>query len=196
MWGLTILESVDVTPATAERYGKEIDVWLSTADVVGEGLVWDADIDTRLVRRFNVLYRAGHPPSRGEVTLAGLMHYAAEFSRGGHRLLPRAWRALKGWRRRCPPRSRRPHALGVWSALAWEMARDKHLLLGIYGALILSTLMEAIFPFAYGVFLKALRTAWRRLGVDVVAYQARHSGPSIDAARHLRSRSEIKSRGR
>ena len=27
-------------------------------------------------------------------------------------------------------------------------------------------------------------------------YQARHSGPSIDAARHLRTRAEIRARGR
>ena len=53
-----------------------------------------------------------------------------------------------------------------------------------------------VFPIAYNEFLKVLRTAADLLGLAVVAYQARHSGPSIDAARHLRTRAEIKTRGR
>ena len=56
---------------------------------------------------------------------------------------------------------------------------------------------ERIFPFEYGTFAKAFKVALRRLGLpDIVPYQARHSGPSIDAAKNLRDRAEIKARGR
>ena len=126
--GLTFLESSAIVPATAVRYSKEVEEWLGSADAHAERLVEDGDIDKSLVRWFHDLYRAGHPPSRGEVALAGLMHFAAEFGRDGERKLPRGWRALNGWRRRCPLRSRRPHSLGGWSALPSEMIRRGHLL--------------------------------------------------------------------
>ena len=68
--GLNCMESVVATPATAERYGMAIDEWLRSADRLGEWLVGDADIGSSSVSRFNGLFRAGHPPSKGEVTLA------------------------------------------------------------------------------------------------------------------------------
>ena len=53
-----------------------------------------------------------------------------------------------------------------------------------------------LWTFDYGDLLKFFRRAARDMGVPkLVPYQARHSGPSIDAARHLRTLADIKKRG-
>ena len=56
--------------------------------------------------------------------------------------------------------------------------------------------LERLFPFTYTEFLVEFRRACEKLGVKAVPYQARHSGPSIDAALGLRTREEIRARGR
>ena len=53
-----------------------------------------------------------------------------------------------------------------------------------------------IFPFSYPQYTVPLQRVSERLGVTVVPYQARHSGPSIASALHLRTRPEMRARGR
>jgi hypothetical protein len=53
-----------------------------------------------------------------------------------------------------------------------------------------------VFSSTYPEMLKEFRTAAKKLQVSAVPYQARHSGASIDAALELRTRTEIKARGR
>ena len=55
---------------------------------------------------------------------------------------------------------------------------------------------ELLFPFSYGNYLAVWRRVFRRLPLEAVPYQARHSGASIDAAMGYRSRPERKSQGR
>ena len=55
---------------------------------------------------------------------------------------------------------------------------------------------ELVFPLAYPQALTVLRDSCRVLQLHVVPYQARHSGPSIDAALGTRTRKELKDRGR
>ena len=68
----------------------------------------------------------GENLSKGEKLVAGLEHFVPEFGRRGNLHLSRCYRALKGWRRRCPPRSRRPLALSIWSAIIWELCRANY----------------------------------------------------------------------
>ena len=53
-----------------------------------------------------------------------------------------------------------------------------------------------LWPFDYAMYSMEFSRVVRRLGLDMVPYQARHSGPSIDAARGSRTRAERKDRGR
>ena len=46
------------------------------------------------------------------------------------RTTPRAWRCLRGWRRLCPSQSRRPYRLPVWGAMANEVTRQGHRVMG------------------------------------------------------------------
>ena len=55
---------------------------------------------------------------------------------------------------------------------------------------------EKVFPFFYPAYLAQLRVTNKRLGLKVIPYEGRRSGPSIDAARGFRTAKEIQSRGR
>ena len=120
--GSSFLEATAVSRLdTVEKYQLEVQQFVEEANRRKVRLTGDVAVDAEVVHRFNSLFAQGHQPNRGEVLLAGLMHFAPEFGRGGYRSLPRSWRALKGWRLRCPARSRRPWPLGVWCSLAWVM---------------------------------------------------------------------------
>ena len=58
---------------------------------------------------------------------------------------------------------------------------------------------EAVFPFSYPCFCRNFRAVLRSLGLErsgLVPYAWRHSGPSIDRAKGLRSQEETGKRGR
>ena len=56
---------------------------------------------------------------------------------------------------------------------------------------------EPVFDFSYPTFLEIFMKALRRLGLPpVVPYEARRSVPAIDVSRNLRTRQEVKERGR
>ena len=46
-----------------------------------------------------------------------------QFAKGGSLKMPRSPRALKGWRRRSPARSKKPWPWAVWAAVAVELCR-------------------------------------------------------------------------
>ncbi len=55
---------------------------------------------------------------------------------------------------------------------------------------------EAVFNFTYPEFLAEWEACRRRLGLKMLPYEARHTGASVDAAKCLRTRTEIKNQGR
>ena len=61
--------------------------------------------------------------SDGEVLLAGLLFFQPQYRKLGGQKLARSWRALKGWRKKAPTRSRRPSPRMIWSAVCWEMEK-------------------------------------------------------------------------
>eukprot|EP00959_Pyramimonas_sp_CCMP1952_P007644 159593-Pyramimonas_sp.AAC.1 len=69
-------------------------------------------VDAALSQHFNCQLFHGHGAAKGEQALAGLMYSRPEFGKWGPQKLPNAWRALRGWRKRAPARSRRAWALG------------------------------------------------------------------------------------
>ena len=223
-----------------------------------------------MVRFFNERYRLGDSASTGDVLLAALCHAFPEFGIHGSRALPRSRRALKGWRRRTPPRSRDPHAWAIWCLVIIEMILLGYWSMAVYtlwlvtcyfrpgepltiqrrdiqapvpgvsaryqiilfpeerpsrsktyaandtvelwcpwceslpataAALKTGPETDHVFRFTYPQYLVVWHKALKRLRLldyvmKLVPYMARHSGPSIDAARSLRTRREIKDRGR
>jgi hypothetical protein len=92
----------------------------------------DEIVDESLVRFFTRDYFSGAHPSRGERTMAGLMMLEPSFSTSGHRKLPRAWRALRGWRRLTPTVTRKPMPWPFWCGVATLLAKKHHLGMGVF----------------------------------------------------------------
>lgn len=67
--------------------------------------------------------------------MAALLDRKPQFSRLGDMKVPRAWRALKGWRKLCPSRSRLAFPLAVWCALSWRMVAHGHVSKALFNLL-------------------------------------------------------------
>ena len=126
----SFLEQSSVTPKVLERYQSEVAGF--TAFAGSQPLVTDGQVDGVLVEYFNYLFFKGWDANKGEQILAGLMCLAPEFSRAGHRQLPRAFRCLKGWRRRAPGRSRRSWPLALWAGVAWRLVERGLLQMAVF----------------------------------------------------------------
>ncbi|CAK0904439.1 unnamed protein product [Prorocentrum cordatum] len=84
----------------------------------------------------NYEFGQGHKNWRGEKLLAGIIFHSPRYGKNGYDKLPRTLRALKGWRRASPSRSRRPLTVGMWVAIVVEIAR-----LGFLMAALLTLIM-------------------------------------------------------
>ena len=117
---MNVLERSSATLPTEARYMELVKDFLVREANIERDV--DAVVDAALATHFQDLFDKGEPANKGEQTLAGLEFLAPQFSKFGSRRLPRCKRALKGWRRRRPARSRKPHALAVWSGIIWLLA--------------------------------------------------------------------------
>ena len=263
---MSLLEQASVKPGTRESYKKAMKEFLEFCNRQTPPANVDdpATADVALCAFANDLYARGHHKSSFERALAGVLFHLPEFGRGGNIGLPRTYRALKGYRLKCPGRSRKPHPLSFWQAFAVDLAERGHVLMAVwvllcvhaylrpgecmslqrrdlvppsvsinnFWALLLfpneradrsktgeadnSILLDApwaqwmaellqvlhskddascIWNFSYANLVREFRTTSKRLGVDVVPYQCRHSGASHDRAVQLRSLLEIQKRG-
>ena len=85
--------------------------------------------DAALCAYANTLFACGHHKSHFKRALAGFLFHCPAFGRSGTAGLPRTYRALKGFRLKCPGRSRKPHPLSFWQAFAVDLAERGHLLM-------------------------------------------------------------------
>ena len=264
--GLTFLERRAVSDKVKRSYRKEVAEFTNFAAAGKLELDSDAEVDEALVKYFDRLFFGGEQAHKGERTLAAWMDQHPSLGRLGGRRLPRAWRALKGWRRLTPGRSRRPMPLCFWCAVAARMSMRGKLSMGLFVLLTVSTYLrpgeamgllkedllrsaagassrwallvnperrglrsktgtsddsialdsswlrwlepvlevlcdgaatESLWNFNYADFLKEFRVVLGLLKVrDVVPYQMRHSGASIDRSKGWRSQDEVMKRGR
>ena len=128
---LSFLEwSAIANPAPYEQVLKE---WLRHAAQARHlRLVEDDEVDASLTHWANDSFLVGNGANKGEKLLASVMHQLPQFGKFGSRKLPRFHRALKGWRRRTPPRSRNPHSWPIWAMIIWEFCRAGEWLMGLY----------------------------------------------------------------
>ena len=121
---LSVLESKSVSKPVLKDYAKRVAkfkvFWGQLAPETQDGPV----VDAALIGYLDHLFFQGEMPHVGEKILASIMALWPRFARHGVCGLPRAFRAMKGWRKVCPAKSRSPLALCVWAALANEMTRN------------------------------------------------------------------------
>ena len=67
-----------------------------------------------------------------EKAVASFLFHLPEFGEAGSYGLPRSFRALKGFRLKCPGRSRKPHPLSFWPAFNVDLAERGHPLMAIW----------------------------------------------------------------
>ena len=143
---MTYLESRAVTAATRLRYRTSLAEWLTFRDAAGEEREDDEAMDDSLCRWMTAQWVRGEQANRGEVLMAALLHHRPEFNKMGGRTLPRAWRAVRGWRRSTPARSRAPLARQIWAGICWELCRRKQWLMAIYVLLMVCCYMRPAEP--------------------------------------------------
>ncbi len=113
-----VLTFLELSAVKDERkYKKEYCDFLDDATAHGERLVADIEVDDSAVRRCNDLYRTGFSANKGETMFAAICRFVPDFGKFGRRRLPRLQRALKGWRRRVPSRSRLCRCWAMWAAV-------------------------------------------------------------------------------
>ena len=115
---LSVLERAAVQPKTATMYKEELGHFMTFADARQLNLITDDEVDVAMVAYINHLYLTGEGSWRADRTLASLVFHDASFSKMGSRKLPRVIRALKGFHRLVPGKSRKPHSLRTWLGIA------------------------------------------------------------------------------
>ena len=108
--GLSFLEQTSVQDKSREVYEQEITGYRNWSRPLRVETASDAEVETSVVRWLNRLFFDGHHCSRGERLAAAFLFYHPNSGKLGKRTTARLWRALKGWRRRAPPRSWRPRS--------------------------------------------------------------------------------------
>ena len=121
MGGLTVLERAPISGKSEAVYTQAMARFLELADSKCGKLVEDEEVDAGMVAFLNHRFSIGMPAHDGDVTMAGLMHFQPRFGKGGKGSIPRSWRALKGWRRRAPSRSRTAFPFLVWAGVTWDL---------------------------------------------------------------------------
>ena len=120
---LSLLERNAVQPGTDLIYKSHVLAFLNHAEKNKYPLLSEAEVDARLVQKLNRDFLRGYEVSKGTQLMAGWMHYYPEYGRAGSKRTPRSWRAIKGWKRLAPPRSRWPRGFPAVAAMAVELCR-------------------------------------------------------------------------
>jgi hypothetical protein len=137
--GMTMLEAASVGPRAREQYNKRWEELQTLARQKGVSFSNAKSVDIMLVDLFTQKFSEGEGPHYGDYMMAALMDRRPEFSRLGDLKAPRAWRALKGWRKLCPPRSRLAFPLAVWCGLSWRMVVHGQAAMALFNLLQVST---------------------------------------------------------
>ena len=93
--------------------------------MANNALVADTVVDEAPEAFFNKKYRLEYSSQQATLCREVVCHYFPEYG-------TRSQRALQGWRRSTPARSRDPHAWCVWATLILEFLRHGHWSMGIY----------------------------------------------------------------
>ena len=96
-------------------------------------------LDRLLVDYMNLLYLKGHQAYKADRLAASILHHYPQYGRHGDSKLPRLWRALKGFKKLCPAKSRLAYPLAIWAAVATRMRQLGHARMGLFVLMAVST---------------------------------------------------------
>jgi integrase len=135
----SFLERNTVDPKSRARYDSSLRSFLDFVEAEGLPLKTCQDWDAGLVNFMNRQFFLGYQAYIGEVVICAVMDRLPEFSKGGSRSLPRAWKSVKGWRRLTPGRSRRAWPWAVWAGMAAIMVKQNELMAAVLMLVAVST---------------------------------------------------------
>lgn len=139
--GRALLERASVQHRTLTDYADRIRRFGSMAGAPPLATVEPEALDAYLVDHFDALFFEGEGVDAGSRLLAAIAFHHPRFSRLGAHSLPRAWRALRGWKRLAPPKAGLPMPqVGMHAVVGALIAMNDRpaalaTLLGFYGYL-------------------------------------------------------------
>lgn len=129
---LSLLEKSAVGPQSHKYYTAEMEEFKMFAIPRRLDLKDPENVDRLLVDYMNGLYLKGFQAYRGDRLAAAMLHFHPQFGKMGAEKLPRMWRALRGFRKLTPGKSRLAYALMVWAAVASELRRMGKLRMALF----------------------------------------------------------------
>ena len=121
--GMSVLEKSAVTNRVLKRYGDYVeDLRIFAGKPLLEQRSAD-QVDAKIVEYMTQIYEQGASSSHGGYILAAWQAIFPQYGRYGNLSLPRAHRALQGWRKQRPSLSRPPHAWPVVAGMAVRAAQ-------------------------------------------------------------------------
>ena len=120
--GQSFLELNTIANKSQLRYDSSLRSFLVFAEEKSLVLTTGTEWDEALVMFMNRRLFEGHQAYVGECLICAVMNKLPEFSKGGSRSLPRAWKCVKDWRRLTPGRSRRAWPWAFWAGMATHLA--------------------------------------------------------------------------
>ena len=140
--GLSLLEDVAVGPSVSHDYFQRLTqfrAWEKTANL-GQATS-ESQIDAHLLDYFDAMFLGGESADEGSKLLAAIGHVFPELSRLGGRHLARSRRALVGWLKAAPGKTRDPApflaVVAIIGALSWagDLEAAQMIALGFTGYL-------------------------------------------------------------
>ena len=134
---LTYLGENAVAPSTTRQYWEELRNFHEYAKPRGLKTSDSENLFPSGVPEQDV--RGGLPVLQGRSLDSLVLHNHPQYGRMGNQKLPRTWRAIKGFRRLTPGRSRQAFPLPLWAAFAVEMKRLNRLRMSVFLLVALSS---------------------------------------------------------
>lgn len=104
---MTLLESKAIGTAASAQYKKELDDFMAFAVPRGINVKEAKDVDQLIAEYLNKMFAEGRPNYRGNRFLAAFLRRFPEYGKNGSLKLLWSWRALKGFLKLTPGKSRR-----------------------------------------------------------------------------------------
>lgn len=133
------MESRAVGAAASRQYQKELEEFNLFLAQKRVDIKDQEALDLSLTLDLNQMFGAGYQSYGGDRLMAAWLHHHSEYGRNGSLKLPRSWRAMRGFRKLTPGKSRKAMPLAVWAAIAAEITRTNHLRMAVFLLLSVST---------------------------------------------------------
>ena len=119
---LTFLEAQAIGPVTSQQYQVELKGFTDYLQARGIQINLDnaTELDGHLVDYLNQMYLEGLQSYKADRLLASFMHRRPEFGKNGSMRLARTWRAIKGYRKLTPGKSREAFLWRCGQPMQWR----------------------------------------------------------------------------